>query len=476
MGTLSFFFRHDRISFSQYKNKIDNIYRDERLLFGTIARLYVARPDPNCWSYTGIMGALTLVLNLRFMSLSFQFREAEHLWCDKKSENEEVMNSSRYRILWHAELSTTFLNDYEVTSRKFHVIDLESGVFGFSFAFSVDALIFDRWCGVVGRHYASDSEAKLLKSLTLSADKISRQFRTEILFRRKKNRHLRTNKNNSRHRSWRGAGDDEEEEEERIPPKRRRSTGSVESSTLTLSTHSALLLREFGIAQHHMHDHEKISKVVESLDAILRDKNKLSSKVPKPKKRRKRRRTSFTTVYELLQHRRRSTTSALRSTKDDERAAKSMRRWSETYLRGQGDSFEKAEETSKQQFLVSRRTRRAVRQAASVSLVASQDAAYAVERSDLSIAALTCAYASRVSMRASRAAHYASRACALEVATWGISRQESMRASAEASYVAQKASIVAQVKSRVAQIICTSSCLSAFETTLITATTLESEA
>ena len=78
-------------------------------------------------------------------------------------------------------------------------------------------------------------------------------------------------------------------------------------------------------------------------------------------------------------------------------------------------------------------------------------------------------------MRASRAAHYASRACALEVATWGISRQESMRASAEASYVAQKASIVAQVKSRVAQIICTS-CLSAFETTLITATTLESEA
>ena len=59
-------------------------------------------------------------------------------------------------------------------------------------------------------------------------------------------------------------------------------------------------------------------------------------------------------------------------------------------------------------------------------------------------------------MHASRAAHYASRACALEVATWGISRQESMRASAKASRIALKASIVARVKSRVAQIICTS--------------------
>ena len=145
------------------------------------------------------MGALILVFNRRFMSLSFQFREADHLWCEDDENNDEF--TSRYRLLWQAELSTSFLNDYEVTSRKFHVVDLEAGVFGFSFAFSVDAMIFDRWCRVVGRQYVSDSEVKLLNNLTSRADKISRQFRTEILFRRKKRRRHRKN-TGKHHRSW----------------------------------------------------------------------------------------------------------------------------------------------------------------------------------------------------------------------------------------------------------------------------------
>eukprot|EP00938_MAST-03A_sp_MAST-3A-sp1_P002127 g2127.t1 len=426
------------------------LHRDERLLFGTIARLYAARPDPNIWSYTGIMGALILVFNRRFMSLSFQFREADHLWCDDDDDddenNDKLMKASRYRLLWQAELSTSFLNDYEVTSRKFHVVDLEAGVFGFSFAFSVDAMIFDRWCRVVGRQYVSDSDVKLLNNLTSRADKISRQFRTEILFRRKKRRRNNTGKH---HRP--SVDDDEEEEEEELSPKRRR------SSPLTLSAHSALLLREFGIAQHHMHNHDTLSGVVNDLDTILRDRSKLLSSDSDPKSsekkvKKKKRRSSFTTVYELLRHRRRSSTSSsLQSKKSDERAAKEMRRWSQTHLKRHQDS----KKTNERHLHASRRTRRAARSAASVSLVASQDAAYAVERSRLSIVALTCAHASRVSMYASRAAHYASRACALEVATWGISRQESMRASAKASRIALKASINARVKSRVAEIICT---------------------
>ena len=407
------------------------------------------------------MGALILVFNRRFMSLSFQFREADHLWCDDDDDddenNDKLMKASRYRLLWQAELSTSFLNDYEVTSRKFHVVDLEAGVFGFSFAFSVDAMIFDRWCRVVGRQYVSDSDVKLLNNLTSRADKISRQFRTEILFRRKKRRRNNTGKH---HRP--SVDDDEEEEEEELSPKRRR------SSPLTLSAHSALLLREFGIAQHHMHNHDTLSGVVNDLDTILRDRSKLLSSDSDPKSsekkvKKKKRRSSFTTVYELLRHRRRSSTSSsLQSKKSDERAAKEMRRWSQTHLKRHQD-FKKEQETNERHLHASRRTSRAARSAASVSLVASQDAAYAVERSRLSIVALTCAHASRVSMHASRAAHYASRACALEVATWGISRQESMRASAKASRIALRASINARVKSRVAEIICTSCSISVGE-------------
>ena len=100
-----------------------------------------------------------------------------------------------------------------------------------------------------------------------------------------------------------------------MSPKRRR------SSPLTLSAHSALLLREFGIAQHHMHNHDKLSGVVEDLDAILRDRSKViiigQSLQNLQKKVKKKKKTNFVyNVYELLQHRRRSTTSSLQSNKE----------------------------------------------------------------------------------------------------------------------------------------------------------------
>ena len=305
-----------------------------------------------------------------------------------------------------------------------------------------DAMIFDRWCRVVGRQYVSDSEVKLLNNLTSRADKISRQFRTEILFRRKKRRRHR--KNTGKHHRSSVDDDDDDEEEGELSPKRRR------SSPLTLSAHSALLLREFGIAQHHMHNHDKLSGVVEDLDAILRDRSELlsptspkspkSPKSPEKKVKKKKRRTSFTTVYELLQHRRRSSTSSSQSNKSDERAAKAMWRWSQTHLKRHQD-FKK---TNERHLHASRRTRRAARSAASVSLVASQDAAYAVERSRLSIVALTCAHASE-----SRCMHLVLLITpvvhVLWNMTWGISRRET-RASAKAA-VSLKASINARVKS-----------------------------
>ena len=140
-----------------------------------------------------------------------------------------------------------------------------------------------------------------------------------------------------------------------MSPKRRR------SSPLTLSAHSALLLREFGIAQHHMHNHDKLSGVVEDLDAILRDRSKVLSptspkspkfpKSPEKKVKKKKRRTSFTTVYELLQHRRRSSTSSSQSNKSDERAAKAMWRWSQTHLKRHQD-FKKEQETNERIFML----------------------------------------------------------------------------------------------------------------------------
>jgi len=262
---------------------------DERLLFGTVARLYVARPDPNVWTYTGIMGALVLVYNRRYMSLSFQFRECEHLWKEVAQEDDEdhkrIMKSSRYRLLWHAELCTTFLNDYEVMSRKFHAVDLKSGVFGFSFAFSVDALIFDRWCRVVGRPYVSNKEVKSLNNLTSRADQISRKFRTDILFRRRKRHESSSDRNDSTpsHRALSLAEDDVTTPSSIVSsttlPKRRRSTGSFAASP-TLSTQSALLLSDFGISRHHMHDHNKLNDVVKSLTSIMKARKK-SSESPK---------------------------------------------------------------------------------------------------------------------------------------------------------------------------------------------------
>ncbi|KAF9357102.1 hypothetical protein BGX34_009595, partial [Mortierella sp. NVP85] len=95
---------------------------NQKIITATVARLYVAYPDPNEWTYTGIMGGLALVWTPK----SFYFR---------------IVDLKEARgVIWEQELYRDF--DYRQERTFFHTFELDECLAGFSFADDQEAGIF----------------------------------------------------------------------------------------------------------------------------------------------------------------------------------------------------------------------------------------------------------------------------------------------------------------------------------------------
>ncbi|KAF9169195.1 hypothetical protein BGX20_010672, partial [Mortierella sp. AD010] len=94
----------------------------QKIITATVARLYVAYPDPNSWTYSGIMGGLAFVQT----NGTFMFRIVD-------------LMSSR-GVIWEQELYENF--EYTQERSFFHTFSLDSCLAAFSFADDQEASVF----------------------------------------------------------------------------------------------------------------------------------------------------------------------------------------------------------------------------------------------------------------------------------------------------------------------------------------------
>ncbi|KAK9728722.1 hypothetical protein K7432_000868 [Basidiobolus ranarum] len=109
------------------KAKIKNALpaSQNKILTATVAKLYIAYPDPNAWNYTGIMGALAFVSD-KTASGSYFFRIVD-------------LNGNN-GILWEQELYKGF--QYIEERPVFHTFALENCLAAFAFADEEEARTF----------------------------------------------------------------------------------------------------------------------------------------------------------------------------------------------------------------------------------------------------------------------------------------------------------------------------------------------
>ncbi|KAF9087479.1 hypothetical protein BGX27_002917, partial [Mortierella sp. AM989] len=94
----------------------------QKIITATVARLYVAYPDPNSWTYSGIMGGLAFVQTKD----TFMFRIVD------------LMGSRG--VIWEQELYDNF--EYTQERSFFHTFSLDSCLAAFSFADDQEASVF----------------------------------------------------------------------------------------------------------------------------------------------------------------------------------------------------------------------------------------------------------------------------------------------------------------------------------------------
>ncbi|KAF9433298.1 hypothetical protein BGZ76_009638 [Entomortierella beljakovae] len=94
----------------------------QKIVTATVARLYVAYPDPNSWTYSGIMGGLAFVQE----NNSFFFRIVD------------LLNSRG--VIWEQELYEDF--NYNQERSFFHTFSLDNCLAAFSFADDQEASVF----------------------------------------------------------------------------------------------------------------------------------------------------------------------------------------------------------------------------------------------------------------------------------------------------------------------------------------------
>ncbi|RKP09313.1 hypothetical protein THASP1DRAFT_3213, partial [Thamnocephalis sphaerospora] len=96
-----------------------------KIVTATVARLYVAYPDPEAWTYTGIMGAVVLLRD-ESRNGAFFFRIVDLM-----------MGRG---VLWEQELYKDFY--YHQDKPFFHTFEIESCLAGLSFADEHEASVF----------------------------------------------------------------------------------------------------------------------------------------------------------------------------------------------------------------------------------------------------------------------------------------------------------------------------------------------
>ncbi|KAF8923605.1 hypothetical protein EDD21DRAFT_367517 [Dissophora ornata] len=98
---------------------------NQKIITATVARLYVAYPDPNTWTYSGIMGGLAFV-QTKGPSSTFLFRIVD------------LMGSRG--IIWEQELYENF--EYTQERSFFHTFAIDNCLAAFSFADDQEAGVF----------------------------------------------------------------------------------------------------------------------------------------------------------------------------------------------------------------------------------------------------------------------------------------------------------------------------------------------
>ncbi|KAI8050814.1 hypothetical protein BDF22DRAFT_734854 [Syncephalis plumigaleata] len=106
-----------------------------KILTATVARLYVAYPDPEVWTYTGLMGAIVLLRD-QSRNNAFFFRLVD------------LMNGQG--VLWEQELYNDFY--YHQDKPFFHTFEIDNALAGFAFADEHEAGVFYK--KVIGRESA----------------------------------------------------------------------------------------------------------------------------------------------------------------------------------------------------------------------------------------------------------------------------------------------------------------------------------
>ncbi|KAG0293370.1 hypothetical protein BGZ98_002197, partial [Dissophora globulifera] len=97
----------------------------QKIITATVARLYVAYPDPNSWTYSGIIGGLAFV-QTKGPNSAFMFRIVDLL-------------GSR-GVIWEQELYENF--EYTQERSFFHTFATDSCLAAFSFADDQEASVF----------------------------------------------------------------------------------------------------------------------------------------------------------------------------------------------------------------------------------------------------------------------------------------------------------------------------------------------
>ncbi|CAG8613896.1 3261_t:CDS:10 [Paraglomus brasilianum] len=95
-----------------------------KIINATVARLYVAYPDPNAWTYTNLMGAIVFAFDVGKKSFFFRL----------------VDLTANRGIVWEQELYTDFV--YNQERPFFHTFSTDKYLAAFSFADEIEAAVF----------------------------------------------------------------------------------------------------------------------------------------------------------------------------------------------------------------------------------------------------------------------------------------------------------------------------------------------
>ncbi|KAI9591989.1 hypothetical protein BDF19DRAFT_388902, partial [Syncephalis fuscata] len=109
-----------------------------KILTATVARLYVAYPGPETWTYSGLMGAVVLLKD-QSRNGAFFFRIVD------------LLNGQG--VLWEQELYKDFY--YHQDKPFFHTFETDTALAGFAFADEHEAGVFYK--KVIGRESAKNS-------------------------------------------------------------------------------------------------------------------------------------------------------------------------------------------------------------------------------------------------------------------------------------------------------------------------------